>query len=73
MKDIKAEITRMAESVLKDEKLREQFGREPVKAVEKVLGVDLPDEIVEQIITGVKAKITAEQASGALNALKKLF
>ena len=32
-----------------------------------------PDEIVEQIITGVKAKITAEQASGALNALKKLF
>ena len=73
MKDIKAEITRMAESVLKDEKLREQFGREPVKAVEKILGVDLPDEIVEQIITGVKAKITAEQASGALNALKKLF
>ena len=73
MKDIKAEITRMAESVLKDEKLREQFGREPVKAVEKILGVDLPDEIVEQIITGVKAKIAAEQASGALNALKKLF
>ena len=73
MKDIKAEITRMAESVLKDEKLREQFGREPVKAVEKILGVDLPDEIVEQIITGVKAKITEEQASGALNALKKLF
>ena len=69
MKDIKAEITRMAESVLKDEKLREQFGREPVKAVEKILGVDLPDDVINNIIDGVKSKISVDGIMGKIGGL----
>ena len=38
-----------------------------------MLGVDLPDEIVEKIIDGVKAKITVDQISDAASFLKKLF
>ena len=71
--DIKEQIEKLAESVLKDAKIKETFTKDPVKAVEKVLGVDLPDEIVEKIIDGVKAQITVEQISDAASFLKKLF
>ena len=71
--DIKEQIEKLAESVLKDEKIKDIFTKDPIKAVEKVLGVDLPDEIVEKIIDGVKAKITVDQITDAASFLKKLF
>lgn len=71
--DIKEKITEMAEKVMKDKKLQEQFTKDPVAAVEKVLGVDLPNELVEQVVKGVKAKITGDKLSDTVDALKKLF
>lgn len=61
------------EKISKDKGLQEQFKREPVKALENVLGVDLPDEIIDQVVQGVKAKLTADKASDALGKLKDLF
>ena len=75
--DIKAQITKITETLTKDKTLYELFQKEPVKALEKITGLDLPDEIVQQIIDGVKAKLTADTlknaAEGALGAFKKLF
>ena len=66
-------VTETVEKFAGDKKLQEQFKKEPVKAVEAVLGVDLPDDVVNQIVTAVKTKITADQLAGGLNAVKKLF
>lgn len=71
--DIKEKIQEMVEKVTSDKTLMEQFQKEPVKAVEKVLGVDLPDDVVEKIIDGVKAKITVDKLDDVADALKKLF
>ncbi len=71
--DIKAQIIKMTEAVTKDASLKEQFQKEPVKAVEKILGVDLPDDVVNKIVDGVKAGITADKLSGAASSLKKLL
>lgn len=71
--DIKEMIQMMVEKVTSDKAFMEQFQKEPVKAVEKVLGVDLPDDIVEKIIDGVKAKITVDKLDDVADALKKLF
>lgn len=71
--DIKEKIQEMVEKVTSDKTLMEQFKKDPVKAVEKVLGVDLPDDIVEKIIDGVKAKITVDKLDDVADALKKLF
>lgn len=71
--DIKEKINEVVEKVTKDKSLKELFQKDPVKAVEKVLGVDLPDEIVKKVVDGVKAKISVDKVSGALNSLKKLF
>ena len=56
-----------------DKELQAQFKADPIKAVEKLLGVDLPDDMVEKIVDGVKAKLTADKLSDGLGALKKLF
>lgn len=71
--DIKEKIQEMVEKVTSDKTLMEQFKKDPVKAVEKVLGVDLPDDIVEKIVDGVKAKITVDKLDDVADALKKLF
>lgn len=69
--DVKAKIEEIVAKVQKDPKLMEQFKKEPVKAVESVIGVDLPDDVVKNIVDGVKAKMTIDNAAGVLDALKK--
>lgn len=71
--DIKEQVEKIVKEVTNNKELMELFKTEPVKAIEKVLGVDLPDDIVEKIIQGVKAKISVDSVSDALDSLKKLF
>ena len=71
--DIKAKITELVDRIKSDKELQAQFMSDPVKAVEKLLGVDLPDDMVEKIVDGVKAKLTADKLADGLGALKKLF
>lgn len=73
MADIKEQITQVIEKVTKDEKLMEQFKKDPVKAVESVIGVDLPDDVINKVVDGVKAKITADKIGGIAGAIKGLF
>ena len=73
MVDVKEKITEIVEKITKDEKLKEQFKKDPVKAVESTLGVDLPDDVVKKIVDGVKAKVTLENANDIASKLKKLF
>lgn len=65
--DLKTQITEAVEKVTKDEKLRQQFMKEPVKTVENMFGVDLPDESIEKIVDGVKAKISVDKLGGILD------
>lgn len=71
--NIKDEISKIIEKVSSDSSLLEKFKAEPVKTVENLLGVDLPDDIVEQIVAGVKAKLTKDKISDVAASLKKLF
>ncbi len=71
--DIKAKIEEIVEKITKDKDLKEQFQKDPIKAVESVIGVDLPDGAADKIVAGVKAKLTGDKLSGAADKLKKLF
>lgn len=73
MEEIKELIKKLADKVQSDDEIKALFKKEPVKAVEKILGVDLPDDVVKKIIDGVKASITIEDAKDLLGSLKKLF
>lgn len=71
--DIKTKVTELVKKISGDEALQKQFKEDPVKAVEGLLGIDLPDETVSKIVEGVKAKLNLDSAKGAIDKLKKLF
>lgn len=71
--DIKAKINELVEKIKDDPKMLADFKDNPVKVVEKLLGVDLPDDVIEKIVDGVKAKVTLDKLGDGLSALKKLF
>lgn len=67
--DIKAKVNELVEKIKKDPKLLEQFKEEPIKIVEELLGVDLPDDQIKQVAELVKAKIDLEKAGNLLGGL----
>ena len=71
--DIKAKIDEVVAKVKADENFAQKFKTEPIKAVEDVLGVDLPDDIIQNIIDGVKAKIDLGSITEKLGGLGNLF
>ena len=71
--DIKEKIEEVVNKLKNNPKLLQKFEKEPVKVLEELLGVDLPDDTVAKIVEGVKAKMTADKLSDGLGALKKLF
>ena len=71
--DIKEQVTKAVEKITKDEKMMEQFKKDPVKTVEQVMGVDLPDDVLNKVVDGVKAKVSVDKAAGVVDGLKKLF
>ncbi len=71
--DIKEKISEVVEKLTSDKDLKEKFEKQPVKVIEELLGVDLPDEMVEKVIDGVKAKLTVDSVSDIAGKLKDLF
>jgi len=71
--DIKEKINDIAETIKKDPKLLKQFKDQPVKVVEKLLGIDLPDDKLQPIVTGIQAKLGDIDLGDMLGGLKKLF
>ena len=67
--DIKAKIEEIVEKLQKNPSLLKKFNTEPVKVVEELVGIDLPDELIEKVVDGVKAKITVDKLGDALGAL----
>jgi hypothetical protein len=71
--DIKEKIEAVVKKLMADKNLMAKFEKNPAKVIEELLGVDLPDELVNNIIEGVKAKINLDKVGDALEALGGLF
>ena len=67
--DIKAKIEGLVNKVKNDKDFAAKFKADPVKAVEGVLGVDLPDDQINKIVDGVKAKIAADGIGGKISGI----
>lgn len=71
--DIKAKIEEIVEKIKSDDNLLSKFKSEPIKTIESLLGIDLPDEQIEKIVDGVKAKISVDGIVDKLGGLGSLF
>lgn len=71
--DVKAKIEELVEKIQKDPAMLKSFQDDPIKTVEKLTGVDLPDDQIKPVVAGIKAKLAAGDLGDKLDGLKKLF
>ena len=62
-------ITNIVDKLKSDPALLSSFKKEPVKTLESLSEIDLPDQQVEMVITAVKAKLGVDGAACVLNSL----
>ena len=61
------EIARRIKAIMKDDdKFEAKFDRNPAKAIEEVLGIDLPDEKVNKIVNIVRTKLDSDRIEDLL-------
>lgn len=71
--DVKKKIEELAKKVKDDPALAENFKKDPIKTVEGLLGIDLPDDQLKPLVAGIQAKLAASHVGDKLEGLKKLF
>ena len=75
--DIQKIINDVIAKLKEDDALLANFKANPTKVLEKLAGVDLPDDKIDPIIDGIMAKLKiddlAEKAEGIMGALGGLF
>lgn len=71
--DVKATIEELVSKLQKDPALLQNFQKDPVKTLEQLTGMNLPDEQLQPLVTGIKAKLAASDLGDKLGGLKKLF
>lgn len=57
--DIKEKVDELVKKLQEDPALLKNFQSDPVRALEQLTGVDLPEQQLQPIITGIKAKLGA--------------
>ncbi len=71
--DIKGKIEELVAKIKGDDKIAAKFKADPVKTVEELVGVDLPNDQIEKIVDGIKAKISLDSLGGIGGKLGGLF
>ena len=71
MLDIKEKVEELVNKIKKDPKMLEKFKKDPVKVVESLLGIDLPDDQLKKVADMVKAKIDLDKVGNLLGGLLK--
>ena len=71
--DIKAKIEEVVKKLMNDKSLMAKFERNPVSVIEELIGIDLPDQQVNQLIEGIRAKIKLDQVGDVLGGIGELF
>ncbi len=67
--DIKAKIDELTDKVKNDKDFSAKFKNDPIKAVEGVIGVDLPDDKINEVVSAVKAKISLDDVAGKVGGI----
>ena len=71
--DIKEKIEELVEKIQGDKDILAKFQKDPVAVVEKLIGMDLPNDQIEKVADMVKAKLDLDKVGDALGMLGGLF
>ena len=67
--DIKEKIEELVEKIKSDKNLMKKFQNDPISTVEELIGIDLPNDKLEAVVDGIKAKIDLDKLGDALGGL----
>ncbi len=70
---LKDKMDEIVEKIKTDKNIAAKFKNDPIGTVEGLLGIDLPNEQLENLVDAIKAKINLDKAGDALGGLGKLF
>ena len=71
--DIKKTAEELIEKIQKNPDLLKKFKTQPIKVVEELIGIDLPDAQIEHLADLIKAKIDLDKIGDVLGGLGSLF
>lgn len=76
--DVKKKIEELVKKLLSDEKMMANFKKDPITTIEKMIGIDLPNDQIEAIVKGIQAKLGLEKLGiddlgDVMNLAGKLF
>lgn len=73
MEELKEKIEEIVDKIKSNPDFAKKFQSEPIKALEEVIGIDLPDDKINEIIDAVKAKINLDNGMEFLGKVKDFF
>ena len=71
--DIMEKVEEIVKKLMENKELMEKFQKDPISTLENLLGIDLPNDQMEKLVDGVKAKIGFDKVGDALGAIGGLF
>jgi hypothetical protein len=76
MEQLKDKIDQIVEKIKSDKNIAADFQRDPISTVEKLIGIDLPNDQLQGVVDAVKAKVDLDKIGdllGGLGGLGGLF
>ncbi len=67
--NIKEKIEELVDKIKEDKDIKEKFEKDPVATVEELIGIDLPNDKIEQVVDGIKAKLKLGDIGSKLGGL----
>ena len=69
--DVKKMVDDVVKKAKEDPEFMKKLQADPEKAIEGIIGIDIPDGVADQVLTAVKGKISMDKLSGVMGMLKK--
>ena len=73
MEMLKDKIEEIVEKIKADKNIAAKFQKDPITVVVQLLGVDLPNDQLEQVVKAIQAKIDLDKVGDLLGGLGGLF
>ena len=67
--DIKAKVEEIVEKIKSDKQILAKFEKDPAAVIEELIGIDLPNEQINNVVDAVKAKLNVDKLGSALGGL----
>lgn len=67
--DIKEKLEEIVEKIKNDKQIKAKFEKDPTAVIEELIGIDLPNDKINDLVEAVKAKLTADKIGGVLGGL----